>query len=178
MSTLAAVSVASFVSAKLGYDEKNRHNYATWSEQMLCLLKSQDLMEFIDETPPPPENREDAWRRTDWLIKGWILGALTDDVIEAVVNLPSASAVWMKLKDDFSETRSPLPSPSPSPSPSPPCAAVSYKGKRWREDTALYRSALRGDWETAKKIVHEDPSAIKQELGYSSETAIHVAATP
>ena len=41
----------------------------------------------------------------------------------------------------------------------------------------MYRSALRGDWETAKKIVHEDPSAIKQELGYSSETAIHVAAT-
>ena len=50
-------------------------------------------------------------------------------------------------------------------------------GKKWREDTKLYKSALRGDWETAKKIVDEDPSAIKLRMGFNLETAIHVAAT-
>ncbi|KAG6425962.1 hypothetical protein SASPL_110173 [Salvia splendens] len=173
MVTLAAANVASFVSVKLGRDVNNRYNYETWSEQMLCLLQSQDLMEFIDDTPPPPENRDGAWRRNDWLIKGWILGALSDEVIKTVVKLRCARAMWLKLKYNFSETRL----PPPSPPPPPPFATVSYKGKEWREDTALYRSALRGDWQTAKRFVDQDPNAIKLRLGFSSETAIHVAAT-
>ncbi|KAL1540241.1 hypothetical protein AAHA92_24622 [Salvia divinorum] len=167
MATLAAVNVSSFISVKLGRDENNRYNYETWREQMLCLFESQDLIGFIDGTST---NRDDVWRRTDWLIKGWTLGALTDEVIKTVVNLPSARAVWMKLKYKFSETK------PPPPPPPPPFAAVTYQGQQWRMDTALYRSALRGEWHTVKQLVDQDPSAIKLRLGFSSETAIHVAA--
>lgn len=101
----SAVNVASFVSSALRRDENNSSNYKSWKEQMLCLIESQGLLAFIDgAAPPPPVDGQDyaAWRRTDRLIKGWILGALSDSVAETVVNCNSAMDVWLKLENSFS----------------------------------------------------------------------------
>ncbi|KAG8391307.1 hypothetical protein BUALT_Bualt01G0174300 [Buddleja alternifolia] len=75
---------------------------------MLCLVESQDLLGFIDgETPPLPENaaaeEQKVWRRRDRLVKGWILGSVGEDALDAVVGLDTAMDVWLELEKIFSE---------------------------------------------------------------------------
>lgn len=54
---------------------------------MLCLVESQGLVGFIDgEAPPPLKDDTDciAWKQTDWLVKAWILGSLSDEIVKNV----------------------------------------------------------------------------------------------
>ncbi|KAL9153951.1 hypothetical protein ABFS82_10G082100 [Erythranthe guttata] len=162
---LASVNVASFVSAKLRRD-KNSNNYKSWKEQMLCLIETQDLLGYIaGEISPPPMTSESyaVWRRRDRLVKGWILGALSDEVVETAVNLNSARDVWLHLEKAFVKPRGP-----------PPQAAAEQE-KDWNEYLPLYIAALRGDWVTAKEILDQDPNAVQARVSFTSETALHIA---
>lgn len=106
LAAAAVVNVANFVSAKL----KNKpNNYKSWKAQMLCLIESQDLLGYIDgeiSPPPPPDDGKRnskkyvAWRRTDQLVKGWILGALSDEIVGSVAfgRDTSARDVWLFLE--------------------------------------------------------------------------------
>ncbi|KAL0333703.1 UNVERIFIED_CONTAM: hypothetical protein Sangu_1526500 [Sesamum angustifolium] len=126
----SAVNIApSFVPTKLWFDKKTS-NYVAWKEQMLCLIESQGLLGFIDGTnkPPPPETggngttsqdidetggdgttSEDIenpdyvqWRRSDVLLKGWILCSLNDDVVSTVtLGLETSRDVWVELENKF-----------------------------------------------------------------------------
>ncbi|GKF24932.1 hypothetical protein Tco_0080826, partial [Tanacetum coccineum] len=43
----------------------------------------------------------------DSLLKGWILGSASENVLGAVIDLPSAKDVWDKLKSFYDATVSP-----------------------------------------------------------------------
>ncbi|KAK2983385.1 hypothetical protein RJ640_016009 [Escallonia rubra] len=89
--------VANFVTLKL-----TEANYFLWRKQILCLLESQGLVGFIDGTTPAPAETattvaNDAnegvtnpdyllWKKSDLLVKGWILGSLSEQVLETVVD--------------------------------------------------------------------------------------------
>lgn len=86
------LSVASFISVKLS----GRDIYGIWKMQMVCLLKSQDMFGFIDGTLVSPQtdvsgkekvgdhNNHRLWARSDSLVKGWILGSLTEQTLTHV----------------------------------------------------------------------------------------------
>uniref|UniRef100_A0A5B6ZUF0 Retrotransposon Copia-like N-terminal domain-containing protein n=1 Tax=Davidia involucrata TaxID=16924 RepID=A0A5B6ZUF0_DAVIN len=113
------INVGNFVSVKL-----TRANYPLWEAQMRCLISSQDLLPFIDgskEAPPQSihvpvlddagylitktkkENPEYvAWRRTDKLLKGWIIGSLSEDYFLGIAGTlvsesNTARDIWTKL---------------------------------------------------------------------------------
>ncbi|XP_073121374.1 uncharacterized protein [Henckelia pumila] len=106
----STVNVANFVSVRPWLKDRDRSNYdyAIWREQMLCLLDSQGLLRFIDDGRQPsvpeqsPEEQE-IWRRTDRLIKGWILGSLGNDAVAAVAGLNSSREVWLELQNIFNQ---------------------------------------------------------------------------
>ncbi|KAG8376224.1 hypothetical protein BUALT_Bualt09G0040800 [Buddleja alternifolia] len=206
------VNVADFVSVKptLRYGKK----YKLWKEQMLCLVESQGLLGFIDgETPPPPENaaaeEQKVWRRRDRLVKGWILGSVGEDALDAVVGLDTAMDVWLELEKIFSEKAdesdnidesqssgtdsseeewgpSEVEVESSSPSAehwhrrggseadtesSPPTP----HGKGFNWNLALYRAALKGDWDTAEKMFQIDKDETKAIISSRLETVLHVS---
>ncbi|KAJ9559255.1 hypothetical protein OSB04_013869 [Centaurea solstitialis] len=92
------VNVAIFVSVKLSGHE----NYSLWKTQMLCLLEGHDMLGFVDGTlEPPPEGAPDTarwWRRSDALLRGWILGSLSEDVLANSVGFKTAKEVWVHLE--------------------------------------------------------------------------------
>lgn len=111
-----AINVASFVPTKLSRDRNGNHNYESWKQQMLCLVESQGLVGFIDgKTPPPPKEHVDygAWRRTDWLVKGWILGALSAEIVPHIAHFDSARKVWFDIESNLSKSRRAAPPPQP-----------------------------------------------------------------
>ncbi|KAK6147604.1 hypothetical protein DH2020_018516 [Rehmannia glutinosa] len=178
----AAVNVANFVPTKLRRDHnKHSNNYRSWKEQMLCLMESQGLLGFVDGEIYPPEKATDVdgkitnsndynyvvWRRSDRLVKGWILGAVSEEVVDSVVTFETARDVWLELENTFANK-------SQDSTPPPP-AAVVEQGKDWHEYLPLYRAALRGDWVTANEILDRDPNAAKARVAFTLETALHIA---
>ncbi|KAH6799977.1 hypothetical protein C2S52_000441 [Perilla frutescens var. hirtella] len=164
----SAVNAASFVwTTELRRDE-NSSNYISWKEQMLCLIESQGFVGFIDGGAPPPPNDSQVyaeWRRSDRLVKGWILGALSDEVVESVVSFDSARDVWLELEKNFS-----IPKLAQPPTPPPP-----REEKDPNEYLALYVAAVSGEWDAAKAILEQDPNAVKAGLDFTLQTVLHVA---
>ncbi|KAL3623604.1 hypothetical protein CASFOL_032420 [Castilleja foliolosa] len=169
---LATINVVNFVSSELSGD-KNSNNYFSWKQQFLCLIESQDLLDFIDGTipPPPPEIpsatadddgndiNNDVWI-TDTLVKGWILGALADPILQNVVNFTTARDVWLELE-------------KMSASDDPPQPHVAQD--EWGDYLPLYRATLMGEWDKAKRIIDSDPNAIKARIAFTLETSLHIA---
>lgn len=48
-----------------------------------------------------PNSEYMEWHQTDKLIKGWIIGTLTEDILQEVVGLEFAADVWSALKNSF-----------------------------------------------------------------------------
>ncbi|KAD6454910.1 hypothetical protein E3N88_09616 [Mikania micrantha] len=62
-----------------------RDTYDVWKTQMLCLLESHDMFRFI-QPKTLGEHKDDLWRRSDALVKGWMLGSLSNQTLKYVVN--------------------------------------------------------------------------------------------
>ncbi|KAL8036001.1 hypothetical protein ABFX02_12G131400 [Erythranthe guttata] len=214
----ATVNGPSFISMKLCFHETDGTNYKAWKEQMLCLIEGQDLLGFIDGTiPPPPSAPETStststttarggndyrlWRRSDRLLKGWILGSLHEDMVSEVSALETSRNVWLHLENTFYDRQKNATLPQlelPNmPSMYSPLQQVllqnnilksleySSTGENKLHETKeedlimkympLHKAALEGDWETAKRIFDRDPRAKSAVLDNTGLTPLHVA---
>ncbi|KAF3794163.1 hypothetical protein EJ110_NYTH08235 [Nymphaea thermarum] len=106
------VNVANFVSIKLSHK-----NYLLWKTQMLGLIESQDMMRFIEgqisiltstieivengEARSVPNPEFLAWKKSDRLLRGWITGSLSEEVLGLVVGLQTSFEVWTALLKVF-----------------------------------------------------------------------------
>ncbi|CAI9267766.1 unnamed protein product [Lactuca saligna] len=125
-------NVANFVSVKLSGHEK----YQLWKTQMLCLIEGHGMLGFIDGTlEPPPETKPDNaqwWRRSDALLRGWILGSLSDDVLSSIIGLKTAKDVWVNLESSYGSL-------TPQSSSSVPVKGEIDEGE-WKFDGGFMRS--------------------------------------
>ncbi|KAL8224101.1 hypothetical protein R6Q57_019576 [Mikania cordata] len=94
------VCAPNFVTVKLS----GRDTYDVWKMQMWCLLESHDMLGFIPSHTLGKEKVGDfLWRRSDSLVKDWILGSLSQQTLKYVVKPISkkdftAKDVWDKLQ--------------------------------------------------------------------------------
>ena len=114
--TSLSLNVGNFITLKL-----SPTNYPLWREQALALAESQELLGHLtNEDPAPPKytipdstNAETlapsmteayiAWRKADRLLRGWIIGTLSEETLGLVVGLDTANAVWEALKNAYAE---------------------------------------------------------------------------
>ncbi|KAI3447210.1 hypothetical protein Pfo_003875 [Paulownia fortunei] len=220
----STVNVANFVTVKPWPQDKERTNFNIWKEQMLCLVEGQGLLGFIDGEilePLPPENaitvpeggsrtmenvkyERELWRRTDRLVKGWILGSIGNDALGAVWELETSREVWIELEKIFNqeaaandqiqnqmfgasseenwklEHRSERSGHAHGEDGIEVPLIISPPPEDGRSGDfsrylPLYRAALKGDWKTGKKFFDKDKEETKAIISSSSETALHVA---
>ncbi|XP_024959082.1 uncharacterized protein LOC112500057 [Cynara cardunculus var. scolymus] len=97
--SVSHVFAPNFVTVKLS----GRDKYGVWKTQMLCLFESHGMLGFINNADNfPAADDKKLWRRSDALVKGWILGSLSEQVLALCVpDFPSpdftAKHVWEKL---------------------------------------------------------------------------------
>ncbi|KAK2990485.1 hypothetical protein RJ640_011652 [Escallonia rubra] len=112
----AALNIGNFVSVKL-----TPSNFLLWKTQFTGLAESQEMIGFLDGDYPMPskyitasgaevagdkpmENPDfKAWKRSDRLLRGWITGTLSEEVLGLVVGLETSSEVWAALVDSFAQ---------------------------------------------------------------------------
>ncbi|PWA38761.1 gag-polypeptide of LTR copia-type [Artemisia annua] len=94
-------NVSNFVSVKLS----SRSNYHLWKKQMLCLLKSHNMASIVDDAyESPTVSIKKNMDQYDSLLKRWIFGSASDNVLGDIVDLASAKDVWDKLKSFYDVT--------------------------------------------------------------------------
>ncbi|GJR64402.1 ankyrin repeat-containing domain, PGG domain protein [Tanacetum coccineum] len=107
------VIAPNFVTVKLS----GRNKYNMWKTQMICLLESHHMFGFIEgQFPCPAGNGKgkvgdmEAWVASDSLVKGWILGSLSEDAVNKAVNhlthkqkktVFTAKDLWDELKRSY-----------------------------------------------------------------------------
>ncbi|XP_010445258.1 PREDICTED: uncharacterized protein LOC104727894 [Camelina sativa] len=111
----STLHVASSVTIKL-----SDGNYLFWKTQFESLLRCQKLLGFVNGSVPKPSavlvtstnnhavevpnpSYED-WICTDELIKSWIFGTLTEEVLGLVHALPTSQDVWLSLAGNFNKS--------------------------------------------------------------------------
>ncbi|KAH7575822.1 hypothetical protein JRO89_XS02G0226700 [Xanthoceras sorbifolium] len=116
--TSSSLNVRNFVTLKL-----TQSNYPLWREHVLELAESQDLVGHLtNETPIPTKYTTSdsnttetgnitpqlttefvAWQKSDRLLRGWIIGTLSEKALRLVIGLDTALAVWEALKDAYAQ---------------------------------------------------------------------------
>lgn len=107
--------VVSSVTLKL-----NDSNYLLWKTQFEALLSSQKLLGFVNGQSLAPEATIttvvgeaqvvtpnpalETWRCSDQLVKSWLFGTLTEEVMGYVHNLETSREVWVALADNFNKS--------------------------------------------------------------------------
>ena len=122
MTSTISLNVSNFVTLKL-----TPENYPLWREQMLALAESQDMVGLLtgEKTKPvmytyrrtstidassTSEATEQQvseeflkWRKEDRLLRGWIIGTLTEEALGLVIGLDSSQSVWNALKEAYAQ---------------------------------------------------------------------------
>jgi len=91
-------------------------NYITWSNQVIPILKTSDLMGFVDGSEPcPPKYVLDdqgkatatlsptflLWTKKDQFVLSWLNATLTEKVMSTTFGVTSARQVWDSLSNRF-----------------------------------------------------------------------------
>lgn len=171
----STVNFANFVTVKACLEGDERSNFKMWKEQMLCLLESQDVLGFVDGGILPPETGGDSddeqkrqWRRTDRLVKGWILGSIRKDALDAVWEKPTARDVWLELDNIFQEEEEEEEENEKE--------KEKKKGEDYCKYLELCRAIERGhDWEFVQNFFQDTKELTTTVITKDLETALHVA---
>ncbi|KAJ9550930.1 hypothetical protein OSB04_014975 [Centaurea solstitialis] len=197
------VNVSNFVSVKLS----GKANFRVWEAQMVCLMKSQKMLGIADSNFDGPGANSAMPRfikeQYDSLLKGWIFGSITEELLTTVVDLDSASAVWRKLKlsyDGFlqaSASRNPFRQTGPEDSDSEITITLDggegtspllveftliegsrttqARGRDTPHHIKLLKAAAAGRWWEAESILQRDRWAARVATTYDGNTMLHVA---
>uniref|UniRef100_A0A1J3F4F3 Retrovirus-related Pol polyprotein from transposon TNT 1-94-like beta-barrel domain-containing protein n=1 Tax=Noccaea caerulescens TaxID=107243 RepID=A0A1J3F4F3_NOCCA len=109
------VHVLSSVTLKL-----SDSNYLLWKTQFESLLSSQKLIGFVNGTVAAPPSTHtvvtgnvttveanpvfDSWFCTDQLVRSWLFGTLSEEVLGYVHNLSTSREIWLSLAENFNQS--------------------------------------------------------------------------
>ncbi|XP_059664920.1 uncharacterized protein LOC132311170 [Cornus florida] len=80
----------------------SRSNYVVWRRQMLGLFRNEGLLGFIlPQKKIIPRAVPLAWKRTDALLKSWVIKTINENLVAYVVDLETARDMWTKLEAEF-----------------------------------------------------------------------------
>nr|KAJ0197465.1 hypothetical protein LSAT_V11C700362810 [Lactuca sativa] len=145
-------NVSNFVSVKLS----SERNYRLWEKQIGCLLKSYNLLGIVCEPITP-----DLITRFDGLVKGWIFGSISEELLDNVVELESAKAVWDKLGSIYC-----------------PAIMIPQTGQikiTRNKESLMLKAILKGKWQEVKSKLKEDKAAATEAINSDGNTVLHIA---
>ena len=109
------VHILSSVTLKL-----NDGNYLLWKTQFESLLSSQKLIGFVNGGVMQPEATVtvvqdgvdvenpnpayESWFCYDQLVRSWLFGTLSEEVLGYVHNLPTSRQIWLSLAENFNKS--------------------------------------------------------------------------
>ncbi|XP_058225338.1 uncharacterized protein LOC131334379 [Rhododendron vialii] len=98
-----------------------------------------------------------AWKRTDELVRKWIMSRLAKSIKNKLGRFETAKELWkafLQLVEDME---------------------MAERKKRMNSYGSLYKATIEGDWEAADKFLEKEPNAVTARITFGSETPLIVA---
>ncbi|KAE9444947.1 hypothetical protein C3L33_23155, partial [Rhododendron williamsianum] len=140
----------------------SERNYENWKLLMRDFIRMRGLIGFIEGAAAKDSNRDEAWERSNNLVRGWILVTLSEDIRPGVLSSESAKGVWTRLEEIFDPTRSKW----------QPDEEMEYRQGHY---LALQKAAINGNWDKASEIIEREPDAVRTHITPTLQTALHLA---
>ncbi|KAL7591720.1 hypothetical protein Lser_V15G32866 [Lactuca serriola] len=198
------VCASNLTSVKLSGKAK----FVMWKTQTLCLLESHGMSGFIDGTlvSPPTgisgkekvgdhqtHHKLKQWRRSDALVKSWILSSLSEETLGYVLKRLSeklhhqernasdfsAKDVWDELQTIYGPAVLPQLLVSDKPQDIREAWSDQYLILKEQEDKSalqkLYRAAISGDWDSVHAVLTRQNITVIDKITNNGNTALHIA---
>ncbi|XP_061355814.1 uncharacterized protein LOC133300307 [Gastrolobium bilobum] len=85
-------------------------NYHTWHRAMTMALTAKNKFQFVDGSLPQP-NPDDLlyciWVRCNSMVCSWILNAVSREIVDSLIYIPTAHDIWNDLRDRFQQGNAP-----------------------------------------------------------------------
>nr|GEU65893.1 ankyrin repeat-containing domain, PGG domain, Gag-polypeptide of LTR copia-type [Tanacetum cinerariifolium] len=176
--------VSNFVSGKLSGDG----NYHLWKTQMLCLMQSHNMAGIVDSAfARPSASSKHIMDQYDSLLKGWIFGSVSENVLGAIIDLASARDVWDRLKSFYDATNSPQQGRlleaniNGEETLETTCDEIVSTGNETESETKTERkrnlreAITNGDWWRADHILDQDKDLVREAISSDGSTVLHTA---
>ncbi|XP_058204960.1 uncharacterized protein LOC131318927 isoform X3 [Rhododendron vialii] len=143
----------------------SERDYDTWKKLMEDFIEKRGLIGFIHDTAKEDIANQDyykAWKRSDNLVRGWLLATLTQDIRLSALGWETAKELWTQLEKMFDPTSS----------------LWQYDEEEENRVTRylpLHKAVVKGDWEEAMGIIQQDPAAVTAAITPLYQTALQVA---
>ncbi|XP_021717936.1 uncharacterized protein LOC110685720 [Chenopodium quinoa] len=87
--------------------DREKVQYSNWVELFECHAHAFDVLDHIDpKTPRPIDLFDTMWKRLDSVVKNWIYGTISTDLLETILcKGDTAQQVWDKLKEIFQDNK-------------------------------------------------------------------------
>ncbi|XP_057503449.1 uncharacterized protein LOC130786994 [Actinidia eriantha] len=82
-------------------------NYTTWLQSMSMALTIKNKKGFIDGSIKRPTDmieEQQQWDRCNTLVKTWLLGSMSKEILGSVIHCKDARGIWLELQEQFSHT--------------------------------------------------------------------------
>ncbi|PWA74943.1 ankyrin repeat-containing domain, PGG domain, Gag-polypeptide of LTR copia-type [Artemisia annua] len=179
-------NVSNFVSVKLSSDR----NYHIWKTQMLCLLRAHNMGGIVDDAYVSPRaSRKEIMDQYDSLLKGWIFGSASENVLGTVIDLDSAKDVWNKLKSIYDATISHQQDAEIETGDIDAISAQTNtdgedailidvdprKKNKFEKKKKLHEATMKGNWSEAEKILKANKDLVKRAISSDGSMVLHIA---
>ncbi|KAH7854473.1 hypothetical protein Vadar_014186 [Vaccinium darrowii] len=140
-------------------------NYQKWKDLMRDFIEKRGLIGFIDGTAKEEIGNQDyyeAWKSSGNLVQAWILATLTEDIRLELRYSKTAEGLWKELSRKFDPT-------------SPFWTFGQESENRLRRYLPLLKATIKGDWNEARRIIEQDPDAVRTPITEYDDVALAVA---
>ncbi|KAK9733373.1 hypothetical protein RND81_04G063500 [Saponaria officinalis] len=89
----------------------NGCNYLSWSRRMTLALTSKNKQGFLDGTTAMPDKTSfklQQWRRSDTMVRCWILNSMLDVLKEGFMTVKTAKQLWSEIRERYGQSNGPL----------------------------------------------------------------------
>ncbi|XP_021716361.1 uncharacterized protein LOC110684248 [Chenopodium quinoa] len=102
---LTVTNIKNSIPLTLDYDKVQ---YSSWVELFENHVCAYEVLDHIDPKTPRPSNiSETLWNRLDAIVKQWIYGTISKDLLETILGRKStAQQTWDRIKDIFQDNKS------------------------------------------------------------------------
>ncbi|CAL2267225.1 unnamed protein product [Prunus armeniaca] len=81
-------------------------NYSTWVQSMSMALTVKNKIDFVDGSIKEPSGDKpdelQQWKHCNNLVKTWLLGSMSKEIVGSVIHCKDASQMWLDLQERFS----------------------------------------------------------------------------
>ncbi|XP_010479820.1 PREDICTED: uncharacterized protein LOC104758627 [Camelina sativa] len=123
IASMASYSVPSLNISNCVTVTLTQKNYILWKSQFESFLAGQGLLGFVNGSIPAPNTTAVAtsldgtrtestnpefstWYRTYQVVKSWLLGSFSEDILSVVASCSTSNQVWMSLANHFNRVSS------------------------------------------------------------------------